>query len=309
MLHRQGYGSAFNELYIDGKYIIKRARNEYGSSKLLNEYNLYLYIKKYCNDFPIPGYIEYKNGLKLTYYKDYTPLYKVYPNIPTIDRLAVYKLIETSLGKLHSMQIVVDKKQIFDDLQIETEGKLLERVSEIKGLISEYSYIKYVNNIKVLTFEECLAFIKEKIIMYIEERDTYSYSPIHGDCQFNNILIDSSYKNIIFIDPRGYFGKTKIFGMPEYDTAKVQFALSGYDILDNMTVESLKIEGDHLYLPKISIDDNLLGPLGIVRWLLCSIWLGNAHCFKNQPLKAIFSYYYALYICSLAKIDDKSSIR
>jgi hypothetical protein len=166
-----------------------------------------------------------------------------------------------------------------------------------------------VNNIKVLTFEECLGFIKEKIIIYIEERDTYSYSPIHGDCQFNNILIDSSHKNIIFIDPRGYFGKTKIFGMPEYDTAKVQFALSGYDILDNIIVESLTIEGDQLYLPKISIDDNLLGPLGIVRWLLCSIWLGNAHCFKNQPLKAIFSYYYALYICSLAKIDDKSSTR
>lgn len=309
MLHRQGYGSAFNDLYIDGTHIVKRARNKYGASKLINEYNLYLYIKTNFIEFPIPEFIEYTDSLKLTYYKDYTPLYKIYPNMSIIDRLTVNSLIKSAIDKLHSRETIVTKKQIIDDLQIETESKLLERVSEIKDLILEYSHIQYVNNLKILTFEDCVEFIKEKIAIYIKETDSYIYTPIHGDCQFNNILIDSTYKNIIFIDPRGYFGKTTIFGMPEYDIAKIQFALSGYDILDNMTVESLKIEDDHLYLPKIHIDDNFLGPSGIIRWLLCSIWLGNAHCFKNQPLKAMFSYHYARYICSLAKMEDKLSIR
>lgn len=309
MIHRQGYGSAFNDIYIDENYIIKKPRNKYGQYKLINEYNLYSYIKNNYSDFPIPEYIEYTDSLKLTYYKDYSPLYKVYPNLSIIDTLAIFKLIESAIGELHSRQIIVAKKQIIDDLQIETESKLLERISEIKDLILEYSHIQYVNSLKILSFKECLEFIKKKITIYIEERDIYIYTPIHGDCQFNNILIDPSYKKIIFIDPRGYFGKTNIYGMPEYDLAKIQFALSGYDILDNMTVESLKIEGDNLYLPKIYIDDNFLGSSGIIRWLLCSIWLGNAHCFKNQPLKAMFSYHYALYICSLAKMQDKLSIR
>ena len=33
---------------------------------------------------------------------------------------------------------------------------------------------------------------------------------------------------IIFIDPRGYFGNTKLYGLKQYDFAKLLFGLSGY---------------------------------------------------------------------------------
>jgi hypothetical protein len=29
------------------------------------------------------------------------------------------------------------------------------------------------------------------------------------------------------------------------------------------------------------------------------IWLGNAHCFINQPNKAVYSYFYGLYLAKL----------
>lgn len=309
MMQRCGYGSAFNDLYIEGEYVIKVAKNKYGEQKLKNEYEFYKYIIENNILFAIPTDIEFSNKLKLTYYKDYLPLYKVYTNLSLIEKNKVIELIHTNLSNLHSIYIPVLKEQIISDLQIETEQKLIERVSEIKDLIESYSYIKYVNNIQILSFSECLNFLRKKINEYIEQNECYRYSPIHGDNQFNNILIDSSYKNIIFIDPRGYFGKSKVFGLAEYDLAKLQFALSGYDILDNMNIEKLEITDDHLYLPTIALEKNVLGKTGIIRWLFCSIWLGNAHCFKNQPLKAIFSYYYALYICTLAKIEDSVLIK
>lgn len=53
-----------------------------------------------------------------------------------------------------------------------------------------------------------------------------SYTPIHGDCQLTNTLISDEGK-IYFIDPRGYFGKSKVLGDPRYDWAKVWYSIEG----------------------------------------------------------------------------------
>ena len=52
------------------------------------------------------------------------------------------------------------------------------------------------------------------------------YTPFHGDCQLTNTLVDAKGA-VFFIDPRGYFGKSKIFGDPRYDWAKVYYAIAG----------------------------------------------------------------------------------
>ena len=88
------------------------------------------------------------------------------------------------------------------------------------------------NNIKIKTFDEILSIIEVNVLEYIKSKSNYTYSLIHGDCQFSNILIHKN-NDIKFIDPRGYFGNTMLFGIPEYDIAKVFFALSGYDHFDN----------------------------------------------------------------------------
>ena len=37
----------------------------------------------------------------------------------------------------------------------------------------------------------------------------------------------------MFIDPRGYFGRSKILGIKEYDLAKILYGISGYDTFNN----------------------------------------------------------------------------
>lgn len=52
---------------------------------------------------------------------------------------------------------------------------------------------------------------------------------IHGDCTFSNMLADKGL-NPYYIDPRGYFGHTLLYGDPRYDWAKVYYSLVGnYD--------------------------------------------------------------------------------
>lgn len=55
--------------------------------------------------------------------------------------------------------------------------------------------------------------------------DTH-YALYHGDCQLTNTMIDKNGQ-VYFIDPRGYFGKTKNIGDIRYDWAKVYFAIVG----------------------------------------------------------------------------------
>lgn len=52
------------------------------------------------------------------------------------------------------------------------------------------------------------------------------YTLFHGDCQLTNTLVNDEGR-VFFIDPRGYFGKSKVFGDPRYDWAKVFYAVCG----------------------------------------------------------------------------------
>lgn len=51
---------------------------------------------------------------------------------------------------------------------------------------------------------------------------------IHGDPTFSNMLVAG--ERVVFIDPRGYFGTTKLYGDPAYDWAKLLYSLlTNYD--------------------------------------------------------------------------------
>ncbi len=56
-----------------------------------------------------------------------------------------------------------------------------------------------------------------------------SFAFIHGDCTFSNLMLRQNGEPV-FIDPRGYFGFSKIYGDPLYDWAKLSYSLKGnYD--------------------------------------------------------------------------------
>lgn len=55
---------------------------------------------------------------------------------------------------------------------------------------------------------------------------------IHGDYCFSNILYDLNSQLVRLIDPRGSFGRKKMYGDPRYDVAKLRHSVSGrYDFI------------------------------------------------------------------------------
>lgn len=305
---RVGYGSNFNNIYIDRKTntIKKVFFNDYGMKKIRYEKKFYEFLINHTIDFPIPKiHFFLENGYIMDYLYDYTPLYKIFTTCGEEKQGEIMIKITDYLKNLHnSNKILVTKDEYYKHLDIEINMKLLQRYEVIKSLVQKYDYIKTVNNIKIINFHTLVDLIQKEIYKIVNDKNEYSFVPLHGDCQFNNILYNEQTKHLCFIDPRGYYGESEIFGIPEYDYAKVIFALSGYDEFDNRQVDQLIINGDNISITinnlldthvvsSSSFDLNKLGYL-----LMLSIWLGNSHCFINNENKAVYSYFIGLYLGS-----------
>ena len=306
LLERSGYGSAFNNIYITSNTIRKECKNEYGRQKLHKEMQFYRYLKDNTVQFSAPEIYDMNDtSYTMQNLTGYVSLYKVFSSFTSDKKESILKRVHNELENLHnSSSILITKEKLRESLQIETYTKILERVEHVKELVGTYSYIQRVNGTVLKSFNTVLSLISQKVQGYLNTIDTCRLSLIHGDCQFNNILYNPSTEHLAFIDPRGYFGSIDLYGMPEYDSAKVLFALSGYDIFDNMDTVTLDIDDDTLHIPNLFQieDEENTNPLfkkdDIVSVLAISVWLGNAHCFKHNPPKAVFSYFYALYLAS-----------
>ena len=205
------------------------------------------------------------------------------------------------LNILHSHTCSVSKDQFYRDVINETQHKINNRMLSVHHIIDKYSFIANVNNIKVKSLDEIKMKINSNIINYLNKLDKYEYSIIHGDCQFNNILINTITNDIMFIDPRGYFGDTQIFGLKEYDIAKIYFALSGYGKFDSeLIINTLNIENDNITISlDIQFDINMLIKTPLIASLMVSIWLGNSHMFINNEAKCITSYFISILFGSI----------
>jgi hypothetical protein len=208
-----------------------------------------------------------------------------------------YDIIISNLNNLHNHNNIIVNKDYYKKILFEeTIIKIKERFINIKDIIDKYNdKILFVNNIKLLSFDIIIEKINEYLDIYIENlNDNYKLQPIHGDPQYNNIIFDNYH--ITFIDPKGCFGSSKIYGIKEYDIAKLFFSLSGYEKFDNMTFHDLNIDNKNLNIDFINIPNF---NSQIVKYLFISIWLSNAHIFIKEPYKVIYSFYIGLYFASI----------
>jgi hypothetical protein len=302
---RQGYGSFFTKIKFENNYLVKESLNNEGNIKIKYEIDFYKYIKKKIFKKYLPKILKLKeNYFHMEYLENYVTLESYLRNdINNIDyNIKITEIIDSIKrileNNLYIENITVDKNLYKKNLLLETTEKILNRTSKINFIIEKYSFIKKVNNIDILDLNIIVNNIKKIVEMYTSENTNHLYYPIHGDIHLNNILINQKNGKIKFIDPRGYFGDSKIFGMKEYDYAKLYFGLGGYSYFDFKDVNELQINNDNIIIDMKEMINILEQPY-IIQILIISIWLGNSHCFIKNELKVVESYFYALYISTL----------
>ena len=294
-MNEDNYGFTFNNITIIDNVINKKFKNLLGKIKINNEIEFYRYIFENNISFPMPKIVCYEDGaLSLQYINNSSTLTNKieFNNIDYyINRIKQYLII------IHNIQIPMSFDIIQRDLDIELHKKVLDRFNEFdwnSNLL--FNSIKTVNNVKIRNTYEYCNLIRSKISLYLKSRNHYNL--IHGDVHLGNILLDET-NNIWFIDPRGYFGESKLFGLYEYDYAKLMFGISGYSVFDNMTINELDIENNNIEISFIKqyefiFESKLFDKITLLFCL--SIWLANNSCFSNIN-KKITSLMIAYYYC------------
>jgi GTP:adenosylcobinamide-phosphate guanylyltransferase/thiamine kinase-like enzyme len=150
--------------------------------------------------------------------------------------------IVSSLKELHGLYVTAS--DCFS-LKEAYYAKTLKRIDRVRYLIPFADKEEIIINGK-----KCknIYFFKDKFRALTQKLfHVAKFTLIHGDCTFSNTMIDGG-GNIVFIDPRGYFGFTELYGDPAYDWAKVYYSLNGdYDQFNNGNF-SLAISKDSVSL-------------------------------------------------------------
>jgi hypothetical protein len=295
-MNENNYGFVFNDITIKGNVLNKKAKNSLGKIKINNEIFFYMYIFNNNIDFPMPKLLNHEDGnLSIQYIKDSSTM----TNIINSSNVNEYiDKIKNLLNNIHSIQKPVTLEIIKKDLFIELNKKIIDRFNEYDWHSnSSYNSINSVNNVEIKSIFYYCEKIQNKLLDYLKNRSQYNL--IHGDVHLGNILIDNN-EEIYFIDPRGYFGDSKLFGLYEYDYAKLLFGLSGYSVFDNMDICELNIINSNIDIEFIKkyefiFDKNDVFD-SVTILLSLSIWLGNNSCFSNIN-KKITSLMIALYFC------------
>ena len=303
--YRSNYDNTYNTRYFNkivnysDNYLKKYALDEKGKILIENEIKYYKMLSIIDKSLPFPRLKDFG--------KNYFIMEKIEGDaLWTIDCYEDYlNDIFMNLNKIHELYTQEVKEIDFhSNLKYEFYDKIIDRRNAIKSLI-EYFDVVSVNGIKIVdSFEIVLNNLFNDIKSYYGKTEKI-YNIIHGDCQFSNIIKDKNNK-LVFIDPRAYFGKSKFYGIKEYDYSKILYALSGYDLFNNdddyhfnynpetKNIDLLIKHNDIIKYKTIFKTNNV--DLQLCIKMVIIHWFGLAEYNKNNFLKCIGSYYYAFYL-------------
>ena len=233
----------FNSIrpYGDGARIIKEGLDDQGKVLAVREKAWYRFAQERgfqsipkIESFE-PFIMERFNGKNIFDY-DLTPNQK--KNI-------LYQVI-SSLKHLHGLaQTQTDHFSIYDAYL----KKTWDRLNKIRDLVPYADQqIIHING------KDCrnVFFFKEDVERLFRHYPCKQFVLIHGDCTFSNMLLNEDMEPV-FIDPRGYFGHTELYGDPAYDWAKLYYSIVGnYDQFNRKRFR-LDIGENEVYL---AIDSN-----------------------------------------------------
>ncbi len=221
----------FNKIIIDKETVTKIPLDEQGKSLALRECAWYEKAKE-----------EHLVGIPKVYGTD--PLQMEYIHGKNIyecgssydDKKTILKKLVDILNSFHSVSsIPADSFSIREAYY----NKTMKRLSKIEYMVplAREKYIT-VNGRKCRN----VFHYKDDFEKALEKLNCDSFSFIHGDCTFSNLMIRTDGEPVL-IDPRGYFGFTELYGDPRYDWAKLYYSIVGNYDRFNLKKFSLDIGG------------------------------------------------------------------
>ncbi len=310
-----GYGSKFNEIFIDKnkKIFIKKSKNiDEGLNKIQNEILFYKYIFSNQIKFNLANfYYGCHNGYIIKYYDNYINLSLIFYKLNFEQKNLIINVILNNINNLHNFEKKqVNKNKYIENVIEEIYNKNIFRYNKFKNFFDEYANIKFVNQLEIYKYDDLLDKIKNLCLNEINNFKQYFFVLIHGDCQFNNILIKKNYDDIIFIDPKAQFGKIKLYGILEYDYAKLLMSIYGYGKFDLVETLNIDIVSNNITINSeyVNINDTFYfiekqDKLTVL--IMISIWMGNFYGYANiNNNKMLNSYFISLYLgtCLLNKL-------
>lgn len=297
----------FNAVEIYDTLVRKYALNDQGRTLIAKEIAWYKEIFDQGVSVVVPKvFPSLSNDEMIMERVDGCSIYKRFGELNDADdEIAILRAMVTNLDKLHSIKKEVGINTIISDTKKEAHDKLLTRYEEIKHVIAAFgTRIDTVNGVHINNnLVEVVGLLFNEISAYYINNNVTEYSLIHGDLQMSNSMVSyHDNDNVTFIDPRGYFGNTQNYGLPDYDIAKVLYSLSGYDLFNyskSFHISSINETEIKFEIPRPNYDDltasSIDGYFEPIHYLwLAVIWIGLAGYIKNNPVKSVAAHYHGL---------------
>lgn len=216
----------FNSLQLDEnkEYLIKTAVDDNYVSIIQKEFNWYKTLNSlqlHDNITPnvMPEMLS-ERSFKMQYLNGYVTLNEFRKSASINDIRTVYNTIFKYLSEFEQHSINVSYEAFADDLKKEIIDKVIDRCDKIQHMLCKYDKQDMINKLTV---------VYQHFIKQYENESFVKYSFCHGDLNGSNILVNSATLDVKFIDPRGYFGNTTLYGWMPYEIAKLRYSLCGYD--------------------------------------------------------------------------------
>lgn len=246
----------FNHITIDKNRGILRKTSD-DKEKFIGEIKWYLKLPsniEYCRPRIFSYSTEYDNPYVEMEYYAYHTVHELFLHGDLeyhqwVDMFSKIRFIINDFGKYR-----VKKDDFSTDLE---EMYLNKTIKRLEMLEKDEFFFSFVNNKIIINGRTFLSLsdIKEKIKSVVPKLlyEVNSFTIIHGDLCFANMMVDKNISFVKVIDPRGKFGEFDIYGDQRYELAKILHSVDGkYDYIIKDLFE-LSFDMD-----KVSIDYEIL---------------------------------------------------
>lgn len=214
----------FNSMKFEGDMVIKKPITPQGKKIAADEIAWYKHVKT-LNFKSIPEIYSY-NPLKMKRVKGKNIF--EYDCLTKTQKTDILTALVEALHSLHKLQ--KPKLANIQDVKENYINKTFERLNKVQTLVpfANKEFIK-ING----AYYKNIFFCKKELADLVDKYMPKYFTLIHGDCTFSNLMFDTFDMRAVLIDPRGYFGKTKLYGDSDYDWAKLYYSINGnYDLFN-----------------------------------------------------------------------------